>query len=83
MPKTIKITLLIIQWAIDRKPADECYALIENCDDGVMFNVTFERVNVHITSIRSSTATFTDSPNSKLIEILVNKGAMINQEKDV
>jgi len=49
MPKTIKITLLIIQWAIDRKPADECYALIEDCDDDIMFNVSFERVNTHIT----------------------------------
>ena len=46
-------------------------------------NVSFERVNTHITSIRSSTATFTDSPSSKLKEILVNKGAMINEEKDV
>ena len=46
-------------------------------------NVSFERVNTHITSIRSSTATFTDSPSSKLIEILVNKGAMINEGEDV
>ena len=46
-------------------------------------NVSFERVNTHITSIRSSTATFTDSPSSKLKEILVNKGAMINEEEDV
>ncbi len=67
MPKTIKITLLIIQWAIDRKPADECYALIEDCDDDIMFNVSFVRVNTHITSIRNSTTTFTDSPSSKLI----------------
>ena len=48
-----------------------------------MFNVSFERVNTHITSIRNSTATFTDSPSSKLIEVLVNKGAMINEEEDV
>ena len=48
-----------------------------------IFNVSFERVNTHITSIRSSTATFTDSPSSKLKEILVNKGAMINEEEDV
>jgi len=48
-----------------------------------MFNVSFEPVNTHITSIRSSTATFTDSPSSKLIEILVNKGAMINEEEDM
>ena len=75
--------MLNIQWAIDRKPADECYALIEDCDDDLMFNVSFERVNTHITSIRSSTATFIDSPSSKLIEILVNKGAMINEEEDV
>ena len=75
--------MLNIQWAIDRKPSDECYALIDHCDDDIMFNVSFERINTHITSIRSSTATFTDSPSSKLKEILVNKGAMINQEKDV
>ena len=75
--------MLNIQWAIGRKPADECYALIEDCDDDIMFIVSFERVNTHITSIRSSTATFTDSPSSKLIEILVNKGAMINEEEDV
>ena len=75
--------MLNIQWAIDRKPADECYALIEDCDDDIMFKVSFERVNTHITSIRSSTATFTDSPSFKLIEILVNKGAMINEEEDV
>jgi len=33
------------------KPADECYALIEDCDDDIMFNVSFERVNTgtHIT----------------------------------
>ena len=46
-------------------------------------NVSLERVNTHITSIRSSTATFTDSPSSKLKEILVKKGAMINEEEDV
>ena len=72
-----------IQWAIDRKPVDECYALIEDFDDDIMFNVSFEHVNPHLTSIRSSTATFTDSPSSKLKEILVNKGAMINEEVDV
>ena len=75
--------MLNIHWAIDRKPVDACYVLIEDCDDDLTFNVSFQRVNTHITSIRSSTATFTDSPNSKLIEILVNKGAMINEEEDV
>ena len=74
--------MLNIQWAIGRKPADECYALIEDCDDDIMFNVSFEHVNTHLTSIRSSTATFTDSPSSKLKEILVNKRAMINEEED-
>ena len=64
------------------KPTDECCVLIEDCDDDISL---FERVytHTHITSIRSSTATFTDSPSSKLKEILVNKGAMINEEKDV
>ena len=75
--------MLNIQWAIDKKPADECYALIEHCDDDIMSYVSFERVNSNITSIRSSTATFTDSPSSKLKEILVNKGAMIKEEEDV
>ena len=53
-----------------------------DCDDDIMFNVSFEHVNTHLTSIRSSTATFTDSPSSKLKEILVNKRAMINEEED-
>ncbi len=48
-----------------------------------MFNVSFKRVNTHITSIRISTAAFTDFPSSKLKKILVKKGAMINEEVDV
>jgi len=43
------------------KPVDKCCVLIEDCDDDIMCNISFERVNTHITSIRSSTATFTDS----------------------
>ena len=65
------------------KPADKCCVLIEDCNDDIMFNISFECVNTHISSIRSSTAPFTDSPISKLKEILVNKGAMSNEEEDV
>ncbi len=65
------------------KPADKYCVLIEDCNDDIMFNISFERVNTHISSIRSLTATFTDSPISKLKEILVNKGAMSNEEEDV
>jgi len=40
--------MLNIQWAIDRKQTDECCVLIEDYDDDIMFDKSFE-------SIRSTT----------------------------
>jgi len=75
--------LLNIQWALGREQTDECCVLIEDYDDDVMFDVSFERMRTPITTVRSSTTASTDSPSCKLKVIRVEKGAKINEEVDV
>ena len=73
--------MLNFKWAIDRKQTDEFCVLIEDYDDDVIYDVSFECI--WRTTVRSSETTSIDSPSSKLKEIRVEKAAKINETVDV